>query len=414
MPTRPTIRQLAAVALGNGLEFYDFLIFAFFATQIGATFFPVHDEYGRLLLTLATFGVGFLTRPLGGFFIGRMGDRLGRKPAMLLSFGLMGLSIVALALTPSYARIGWPAPVLAVLCRLVQGFALGGDVGPVSAFLLEASPPAERGRYITLQQTTQYVSTFVAGLLGFILAGAMSPAALSGWGWRVAFLMGAAVVPFGLWARGAIGETFHAPAGARAAMTRAEWRVGVLGIFILAGSSISIYVMNYLTTYAINTLGMPARQAFVATAAVGVSGTVMSFAGGMLSDRIGRKPVMIGGGAVLLAVTLPMFLAISAWRSMGVLAMGAGLMTSLLALTQGPVLASIAENLPQGLRSGGMGLIYALEVAIFGGSAQFVVTWLIHVTGNPLAPAWYMSGALAVGLVAMTQIPESAPVKVGA
>jgi len=158
--------QLAAVVAGNALEFYDFLIFGFFAIQIGATFFPVRDATGSLLLTLGTFGVGFLTRPLGGVFIGPLGDRIGRKPAMLLSFGLMGLSIVGLALTPSYASIGVAAPILVVFFRLVQGFALGGEVGPSTAFLMEAAPVEKRGLYISLQSASQQAATLCAGIVG--------------------------------------------------------------------------------------------------------------------------------------------------------------------------------------------------------------------------------------------------------
>ncbi|HKU65481.1 MAG TPA: MFS transporter, partial [Rhizomicrobium sp.] len=154
-------KQIAAVAAGNALEFYDFLIFGFFAVQIGAVFFPVKDATNSLLLTLATFGVGFLTRPLGGALIGPLGDRIGRKPAMLLSFGLMGVSVVGLALTPSYASIGVAAPLLLVLFRLLQGFALGGEVGPSTAFLMEAAPAHKRGFYVSLQFATQQGATLI-------------------------------------------------------------------------------------------------------------------------------------------------------------------------------------------------------------------------------------------------------------
>src|SRR6185437_7204334 len=164
MATRSlTSLQLAAVVIANALEFYDFLIFGFFAVQIGHAFFPAAGANdASLLLTLATFGVGFLTRPLGGFVIGSFGDRAGRKPAMLLSFGLMGLSITGLALTPSYAVIGMAAPLLAVLFRLLQGFALGGEVGPATVFLLEAAPPNRRALYVSLQFATQQASTLIA------------------------------------------------------------------------------------------------------------------------------------------------------------------------------------------------------------------------------------------------------------
>ena len=159
-------RHVAAVVIGNGLEFYDFLTYAFFAVQIGHTFFPVKDPTSSLLLSLATFGAGFFTRPLGGFIIGSMGDRLGRRPAMLLSVSLMGLAITGLALTPSYAAIGVAAPVLVILFRLMQGLALGGEVGPTTAYLIEAAPVHRRGFYASLQYATQDCAVLVSGLIG--------------------------------------------------------------------------------------------------------------------------------------------------------------------------------------------------------------------------------------------------------
>src|SRR6201996_7067060 len=173
-----TLTQLGAVVAGNALEFYDFLTFSFFAIQIGSTFFSRQDTTSSLLFTLATFGVGFATRPLGGVIIGTLGDTWGRKPAMLFSFGLMGASVVGLALTPSYASIGWYAPMLAVVFRLLQGFALGGEVGPTTAFLLESAPLTRRGLYVSLQNATQYFATLCAGLVGFVLASLLPAAAL--------------------------------------------------------------------------------------------------------------------------------------------------------------------------------------------------------------------------------------------
>ena len=190
--------QLAAVVAGNALEFYDFLIFGFFAVQIGQVFFPVKDATSNLLLTLLTFGAGFLTRPLGGIVIGPLGDRIGRKPAMLFTFTLMGLSIVGMALTPSYAAIGVAAPILLVVFRLLQGFAVGGEVGPSTAFLMEAAPVEKRGLYISLQTATQQASTACVGIVGVALSVLLSPPALSAWGWRVAMLLGASVVPLAL------------------------------------------------------------------------------------------------------------------------------------------------------------------------------------------------------------------------
>jgi len=193
-PVMP-FRHVAAVTLGNALEFYDFTTYGFFAIYIGRTFFPSSTPGTSLLLSLATFGAGFLTRPVGAMVIGPLGDRIGRKPAMLFSFALMGLAMIGMALTPSYARIGVTAPILVVLFRLLQGFALGGEVGPTTAYMVEAAPPTRRGFYASLQYASQDAAGLTAGLVGTLLASLLSAAQLQDWGWRVVLLLGASVVP---------------------------------------------------------------------------------------------------------------------------------------------------------------------------------------------------------------------------
>src|SRR6185295_6261219 len=195
---RLPVRQVLAVVAGNAIEFYDFVTYAFFAAQIGRTFFPSDTPGTSLLASLATFGAGFLTRPLGALVIGRYADRAGRKPAMLLSFWLMGIAVVGLPLVPSYASIGLAAPVLVIGFRLLQGFALGGEVGPNTAYLMEAAPTRHRGFYISMQATSADVAVMVAGLVGVLLANLLAPAQLDAWGWRLALLPGAIIVPFGL------------------------------------------------------------------------------------------------------------------------------------------------------------------------------------------------------------------------
>jgi len=210
-PARASTRQVAAVAAGNALEFYDFLTYSFFAVQIGGSFFPSHNAAASLLASLAAFGAGFLTRPVGALVIGRFADRMGRKPAMLLSFGLMGVAIVGLALTPPARVIGPAAPILAIAFRLMQGFALGGEVGPSTAYLVEAAPPNRRGLYVSMQFMGQDAAVLAAGLMGVGLASVMGADALRDYGWRIAFLAGAVIVPFGLMLRSGLTETLHAP-----------------------------------------------------------------------------------------------------------------------------------------------------------------------------------------------------------
>ncbi|MEO8812588.1 MAG: MFS transporter, partial [Caulobacteraceae bacterium] len=204
-----TRRQVTAAVIGNGLEFYDFTTYAFFAVQIGHNFFPGRTPFISLMLSLGTFGAGFFLRPIGAILIGRYADKHGRRPAMLFSFALMGAAILGLALTPSYAAIGPLAPVLVVIWRLCQGFALGGEVGPTTAFLVEAAPPEKRGFYGAWQSVSQNLASVVGGLVGVSLAGVAGAAALETWGWRVAFLLGALVLPFGLILRRNLPETLH-------------------------------------------------------------------------------------------------------------------------------------------------------------------------------------------------------------
>src|ERR1700744_217295 len=195
MDSKPTGRALkpghvAAVAAGNALEFYDFLTYGFFAPQIGRAFFPSHDPATSLLTALATFGVGFLMRPVGAAGIGVVADKVGRKPAMWLSFMLMGATMLAMALIPSYASIGPIAGVLAVACRMIQGFAVGGQVGPATTYLVEAAPVHRRGFFVSLQFVSQHIAIITSGVVGFVLAHSLSEAALGSWGWRAAFLVG--------------------------------------------------------------------------------------------------------------------------------------------------------------------------------------------------------------------------------
>jgi MFS transporter, MHS family, citrate/tricarballylate:H+ symporter len=404
--------QLGAVVAGNALEFYDFLTFGFFATQIGKVFFPLQNENSSLLLSLATFGVGFLVRPLGGILIGRMGDIRGRKPAMLFSFGLMGFSIVGLALTPSFASIGIAAPLLVVLFRLLQGFALGGEVGPSSAFLMEAAPSSRRGLYVALQFSTQQLATLAAGLVGFVLASVMSVDALTQWGWRIAFLIGALVVPFGLIVRNRLPETLSRQEAAQGA-ARLQPRIILFGLLMMGAGTIATYTLNYLTTYASHTLGLAPRIAFGATVMCGLCGTIFTLLGGHLSDRLGRKPVMLTAGGLLMLAAPPSFMTMVALKTGGALLAAAALMAVLLALAMPAMLVSLMESLPSGTRSGSIGALYALAISIFGGTAQFVVQALINVTGSPLVPAWYMVAALLLGLAGMTGMRETAPIKLG-
>lgn len=406
------LRKVIAVGVGNALDFYDFLTYSFFAVQISHCFFPAGATSHGLLYSLATFGVGFLTRPLGAIVIGLYGDRAGRRAAMVLSFSLMGAAITGLALTPSYAQIGVWAPVLLVLFRLVQGFALGGEVGPSTAFLIEAAPPLRRGLYVSLQFATQDAAVLCAGLAGFALSNWLDAAALDAWGWRLAFLLGAAIVPLGLAMRRNLPETLSpASIQANAPRPRVPVRVAVLGVMMLGAALICAYGLNYLTTFAQDSLHMPANLAFGATVVLGLTLMVCDVLAGVLSDRFGRKPVMLSAVVLLVLLVVPGFMVMVQRPSAACVYAVTALLAVGEALATGPALITITELLPAPIRSAGLGAIYAVAATVLGGSTQFMIKFLGDMTGSKLAPAWYLTVALAIGAVAMLLVRETAPAK---
>jgi MFS family permease len=399
--------QIAAVAAGNALEFYDFVTYSFFAVQIGRTLFP-GDASQSLILSLATFGVGFVSRPLGGLVIGRMADRRGRKPAMILSFALMGLGIAGLALTPSYRSIGPAASILAVIFRLIQGFALGGEVGPNAAFLMEAAPPNRRGLYLSIHLATADAAVLVAGIVGLALSSWLSGAQLDSWGWRVAFLIGASIVPFGLALRRTLEETL--PAEAKAPAPPGSLRPLLItagaGMLILGAGTISNYTLDYLTTYAQDTLHMAVRSAFGATLVLGLVSTVSDLGTGWLVDRFGPKRVLVGPWIALILLAVPTFYWLDAMRSASALFGATALLTLLHIFGSSAAILLFIQALPARVRAGSLSLTYALAIAIFGGSTQLVEKLLIRWTGSPIAPGWYMTAAVVAGLAGAMLLRE--------
>jgi MFS family permease len=410
MSTAPTKKQIAAVAVGNALEFYDFTTYAYFATQIGQTFFPSHSPFVSLMASLATFGIGFAARPVGAILFGAYGDRAGRKPAMLACFALMGIAILLLALTPSFAMIGFAAPVLVVIARLLQGLAVGGDVGPTSAFLLEAAPENRRGLYTTLQYSTQGISTICGGLVGVVLSSILDAHALQSYGWRIAFLLGAIILPVGFVIRRSLPETLHAEdtAPSVASGARLPWRAIILGFLMLGGATIGFYVLAYLTTFASTVLHMKANVAFVATVVFGIANVIFSALSGLLSDRLGRWPLMVIPRAAFALAIVPAFALIIANRD-AVTLLAATFVLGALGQMGATGFVALSESLPKETRCAALATTYALAITIFGGTTQLAVTWLLHVTGNPMAPAWYLLAGAIVSLVAMALMKETAP-----
>ena len=406
--------SVAAAIAGNVLEFYDFTTYSFFAVMIGENFFPSKDPFISLLLAVAGFGVGFLTRPIGSVVIGAYADHAGRKPAMMLTVTLMAIGMLIIALTPSYAMIGPLAPVLVVLARLIQGFALGGEVGPATAFLIEAAPPDQRGFYASWQLASQGLSTLIAGAIGVGMSLALSTEAMHAWGWRIPFLVGILIVPIAIFMRMQMPETLdrtvltarHNTGSVLTTLLTRYTRPFILSLLLVASGTITTYIMLYTTTYAITTLKMPTGIAIGATLVIGFCTFAFSLLGGWLADRIGRKPLLIWPKVVSILAVYPAFLLINEYRSAPVLLGAVGFLAAVGSLGS-VLLVVIPEILPTSVRSAGLAISYAFAVTIFGATAQPIIAWLIHATGNPLSPAWYLILANLVGIGVILMIPET-------
>src|SRR5262245_22550849 len=256
------LRAVVAVVIGNWLEFYDFLVFTFFAVMIADAFFPGESAIGRLLGALATFGVGFFTRPVGAAVIGAYADRVGRRAALTLTLLLMALGSVLVGVTPSYAQIGLAAPIILVLARLIQGFSCGGEVGPATTYLLESAPIEKRASITAWQGHSQQLAILMGSLFGVILASTLTKEQLYQWGWRVPFILGVFIAPIGLYIRRRLpetiqkSETHRSGAAVLGDLVRHHSRAVIVGVLIISGGTISTYVFNYMTTYAVTTLGL--------------------------------------------------------------------------------------------------------------------------------------------------------------
>ena len=407
-------RHVAAAVIGNALECYDFIVYSYFAVQIGRAFFPTHSAFSSLMLSLGAFGAGFFSRPLGAVVIGRLGDRVGRKPAMLLSFMLMGASMLTMAATPTYAQIGLMAPLMVLAARLTQGFAMGGDIGSTTTFLLEAAPADQRGLSTAWQLGTQGVATVASGLVGLTISHLFGAEGLQAWGWRAAFLLGALILPFGLILRRGLPETLETTLEAAAAtpiraLLVQHGRLIGLSFLIIGNINVSYYVLGYMTTYAVTTLGMAPAAAFGAPIVFGACTLAFSLAGGALSDRIGRKPVMIWPRMALLLVAYPAYLLLAKGRDPASLMIVTAVLAALSQMAGAGALVAVTEALPVKARCLALSVIYALAAAVFGGLTQPALAWLLHNTKGGLAPAYLLMAVTVVGLAAMIAMPETAP-----
>ncbi|AJY41918.1 sugar (and other) transporter family protein [Burkholderia humptydooensis] len=408
-------RNVAAVALGNAVEFFDFGAYATFAVMIGHAFFPAKSPFVSLLLSVSVFGLGFVVRPLGALVIGAYADRAGRKPAMMLTLVMMAVGTGAIAVLPGYETIGVAAPILLVVTRLVQGLAWGGEAGPATTYILEAAPPGRRGAYACWQVATQGFAAVTAGLAGYALTLALPEADLYAWGWRVPFALGLLALPIGVYIRRRLSDTIdaHRAYGSTRDILRElsarHRRPIAVGLMILLGSTITQYFLNYMTTFALTELHLPGGVAMLATFATGAALAVGSLAGGSLSDRVGRRAVLIWPRVLLLLLIFPALQLIVSRPTPAVFLVTLAVLSGLHGMSGAALIVLIAESFPQRVRSTGFSIVYAVAVSLFGGTAQSIVAWLIGTTGNPMAPTGYLLVANAICIAAGWLAAETWP-----
>jgi MHS family proline/betaine transporter-like MFS transporter len=407
-------RAVVAATFGNVLEWYDFSVYAFFAVTIGQLFFPSDDPTASLLATFAVFGVGFVVRPLGGILIGLMGDRYGRRPALVLTIMLMAGGTVMIGLLPTYAAIGAAAPLLLVLARLIQGFSAGGEWGGSTAFMVEWAPEGRRGWYGSFQQMSVAAGLLLGSGMGALISTVLTPEQVLEWGWRIPFLLGGVLGLVGQYMRRNVGETpAYREAQAEtavAAPATSGWVLGARAFGFTVLWTVSYYIfLNYMPTFTRNQVGLGPSEALWANTFSVLILVVLIPLTGWLSDRVGRKPLLLASCAFFALATWPLLALML--RSQGDFAavMGIQLLFGIaIALFSGPGPAAIAEIFPTRGRSTWMSASYALAVAIFGGFAPYIATWLIANTGDPMSPALYVIAAAVISFLTIMMLPETA------
>ncbi|MCR6480510.1 MFS transporter [Variovorax sp. ZS18.2.2] len=415
LPSRA--RTITAVTIGNALEFFDFTVYSFYAILIGKLFFPVSSTEGQLLLSIATFGVGFLARPLGGIFIGQYADRRGRKAAMTLTIMLMALGCAMIALAPTYAQIGLAAPLIIVVARLLQGFSAGGESGAAVTLLMENGTPRNRGFLTSWFIASQGLGIVIGAGIAVWLANILSPAALESWGWRIPFALGVLIAPVGFYIRRQLHETLvsreattgaapHAAAIAKPDVDRPSplrqlvksHKLDTLrGILLIMGTAVSAYlILLYMPTYAIRELGLPANSALFASVLSAAVTFVLGPIVGMMADTWGRKPLIVVGRVASVILVYPCFLWLNAAPSVANLLIAVFALSVLYTLHAVPTLTMLPEMLPKAVRATITSVSAGVGISVFGGTAQLIAVWLIGATGNKLAPALYLIVALIV------------------
>lgn len=411
--TDPTERKskigaVIRVSTGNFLEMYDFMVFGYYATGIGRAFFPRSSEYAALMLSLATFGSGYLMRPLGAILLGAYIDHKGRRAGLLLTLTLMAIGTLTIGCMPGYATVGLLAPLVVVAGRLIQGFSAGVEIGGVSVYLAEIATPGHKGFYVSWQSGSQQIAVIFAALIGLVLANLLPPDQMLGWGWRIPLLVGSMLIPFVFLLRRSLTETAeflarrHRPDSREIWRTvAANWRLVVLGMMLSTTTTVTFYLITaYTPTFGSTVLHLSSADSMIVTLCVGLLNFICLPLSGALSDRIGRRPLLLLFSICALVTAYPALSWLASGPSFERLLAVELWFSVIFGGYNGAMVVFLTEIMPAHVRTSGFSLAYSLATGIFGGFTPAVSTYLIHVTGNRAMPGVWLAMAGAMGLVA--------------
>src|SRR5712664_3060684 len=416
------IWSVIRVSSGNFLEMYDFMVFGYYATAIGNAFFPSGNPFLSLMLSLMTFGAGFLMRPLGAIVLGAYTDHHGRRAGLILTLSLMSVGIFSIACTPGYATIGLLAPLLVLFGRLLQGFSAGMELGGVSVYLSEIATPGHKGFYVSWQSGSQQVAVMFAALVGVVLSSILPPEKMTAWGWRVPLLLGCGIIPFLFRLRRSLQETDEFVARKHRPTTSeifrsltANWAIVLVGMMMVTMTTVSFYMITaYTPTFGNSVLHLANIDSLVVTLCVGASNLFWLPLMGALSDRIGRRPLLLVFTILMLVTAYPAMLWLVREPTFSRLLAVELWLSFLYASYNGAMVVFLTEIMPVDVRTSGFSLAYSLATAVFGGFTPAISTYLIHLTGNRAIPGLWLSFAAACGLVAaFLAKPQNAEVETG-
>ncbi|WP_117130736.1 MFS transporter [Klebsiella variicola] len=408
MSTRDRIGAILRVTSGNFLEQFDFFLFGFYATYIAHTFFPASSEFASLMMTFAVFGAGFLMRPIGAIVLGAYIDKVGRRKGLIVTLSIMATGTFLIVLIPSYQTIGLWAPLLVLIGRLLQGFSAGAELGGVSVYLAEIATPGRKGFYTSWQSGSQQVAIMVAAAMGFALNAVLEQSAISDWGWRIPFVFGCLIVPFIFILRRKLEETqeftarrHHLAMRQVFATLLANWQVVIAGMMMVAMTTTAFYLITvYAPTFGKRVLMLSASDSLLVTLLVAISNFFWLPVGGALSDRFGRRPVLIAMTLLALATAWPALTLLANAPSFLMMLSVLLWLSFIYGMYNGAMIPALTEIMPAEVRVAGFSLAYSLATAVFGGFTPVISTALIEYTGDKASPGYWMSFAAICGLLA--------------